>query len=269
MIKGWYINLEQRSQRRLEMEQQLDALGLSADYQRVAAIDGQTLSLSTENQLAPGEVGCWLSHYRVLQQADGDCHVHVLEDDAVLHPRFYAVLEHFLKQYSSEQWDILYTDIVVPHEVGNFKYLHNLMSQYRQDEQVRFLDINRVTYAAATSYLVNRHSLPRLLKLLDQGWNTNTPYDIRLRQLANQGQLKAWVCFPFFSTLADSSDESNIKSGSLAWRPFDLYRRSFYVDAHLEELLIRFEESPLHDDFHVRIYMRLLETIIDPDFKTF
>lgn len=269
MIKGWYINLERRSQRRLEMEQQLDALGLSADYQRFAAIDGKSLSLPTETHLSAGEVGCWLSHFRVLQQADGECHVHVLEDDAVLHPRVYAVLELFLQQHACEQWDILYTDMVVPHEVGNFKYLHNLMSLYRRDQQVRFLEINQVNYAAATSYLVNRDSLARLVQLLDQGWTGNTPYDLKLRKLANQGQLKAWVCFPFFSTLADSSDDSSIKAENLSWQPFDLFRRSFYVDAPLKDVLLRFAESSMHDDLHVQIYLRLLETIIDPEFKTF
>lgn len=253
------------------MERQLQQLGLNSRYQRQEGIVGLDKSVEIDSPLQPGELGCWLSHVLVLRRHTNKSHVHMLEDDAVLHPSLIPVFESFLAQHNPDQWDLLYTDVVVPHDVGNFKFLHQQYQAYQQHGQIQFLELHHVPYAAATSYFVNAASVAKVLDLLGEGHLETTPYDIKLRKLVNAGGLSAYVTFPFVTTLSDHSDDSGIKREDISWMAFNLYRRSFYVDADWLALLDRFTRlaGRAKPDKHTEIYFRLLETMISPGFREF
>jgi len=107
----FFINLARATERRQNMERQFSALGLEGE--RLEATDGQTLSAQdralvddqkrrriTPYPLSDNEIGCWLSHRRVLRAiADGSAAMAaVVEDDAALAPEFPRVLEAIERQ---------------------------------------------------------------------------------------------------------------------------------------------------------------------------
>lgn len=104
-MRIYYINLDRRPDRRSEMEQSLERLGLSAE--RVSAVTPAELSEAQRTLycdprkrfwMTDVELCCSLSHIKALEQFLGDDapHALILEDDAVLSatlPRFIEAFE--------------------------------------------------------------------------------------------------------------------------------------------------------------------------------
>lgn len=118
----YLINLDRSPQRLAEMQVRLDVLGI--DYIRIAATDGahltdeEFLHHTVENRyykpIRRGEVGCYLSHLKVLQAfMDSDaCYALVLEDDCLFDPDFVPTLQAALALRDGScdpllQWDVL------------------------------------------------------------------------------------------------------------------------------------------------------------------
>lgn len=102
----YYINLERRTDRRKEMEAELQKLGIT-DAKRFNAIERQ-----------PGIVGCGYSHLAVLKEAKarGLPSVLILEDDfeSVVPPEvFWDTLRRFSE--SGEPYDVLMLAYYAPH----------------------------------------------------------------------------------------------------------------------------------------------------------
>jgi len=101
-----FINLARAADRRRNMERQFSALGMA--FERLEAVDGQTLTPAdramvddnkrrriTSYPLSENEIGCWLSHRRVVESvaAGSDPWAAVVEDDAELAADFTRVLD--------------------------------------------------------------------------------------------------------------------------------------------------------------------------------
>ena len=101
------ISMANGLERRRNMDQQLEKLGLKAEF--VDAVDGRKLSaeelhqlydeetalLRTGRVLSPAEIGCSLSHrkvYKLIMDRKLDRAI-ILEDDAILNQRFPAILK--------------------------------------------------------------------------------------------------------------------------------------------------------------------------------
>ena len=96
-MKLFVINLERAVERRRRMEEQFASLGLEATFHPAADIRDFTqetyamVDRETRQRLglwpqADTEIGCWLSHYRIMQEIaeNGPETVAVFEDDAGL-----------------------------------------------------------------------------------------------------------------------------------------------------------------------------------------
>ena len=64
---GFYINLDRSPQRRIGIVTQLEELQLLSQYSRFPAADGNVLNLK-ELSLRTGEIGCFTSHYLLLEK---------------------------------------------------------------------------------------------------------------------------------------------------------------------------------------------------------
>src|ERR1019366_1493546 len=123
---GRYINLDASTERRAAMEAQFAQVGLAGRYARFAAVDGRTLD-GTRSRLSPGELGCFMSHYRCLvESAVPDHHVHILEDDVVLAPQIAGLLGRIVED-ALPACDLLFTDVFVPLEMST---LYALFKEY-------------------------------------------------------------------------------------------------------------------------------------------
>jgi len=115
----WVINLRRSTDRRAHITTQLDGLGLR--YEFVEAVDGRDLSPEElaeryrrresfavlGRELAPGEVGCSLSHLKLYRKLldEGLEEVVVLEDDAVVSPAFLDVVHH--RDALPDDWEVV------------------------------------------------------------------------------------------------------------------------------------------------------------------
>jgi len=271
MYQGVYINLDRAVHRRQVVEGHLAQAGLLERYARFAAIDGSTITYGPDQVPGFAALGCTLSHLSVVKEhPDPDLHLHILEDDAVLHPEIPRVFACFTERRQPEEWDVFLTDLFLPPDVYLFKYLHSQYRKSLRDGSISFLDIGSWEFAGASSYFVNGRSKEKFLALMEHGFAAEAPYDLRIRTLARKGLLKVHACFPFFSTLAATSSDSTIAGSFEDVLPLTEYRRSFYVAADLEQIKenLAGDKAP-EPDLHKRIYLELMTALMDSGHSRF
>lgn len=136
-----YINLEKRTDRRVEMEKELQTLGLSGE--RFQAI-----------HRTPGILGCGLSHLEVLKRARDENWPNVLifEDDfqLIVDPAvFHQTLETFFTEI--KDWDVL-------------MLAYSLEKSKPYNETFGYI----TEATTASGYLVNQHFYPLLIPVLEE-----------------------------------------------------------------------------------------------------
>ncbi|XP_064539541.1 glycosyltransferase 25 family member [Drosophila montana] len=119
------INLQRRPERRRKMEQLFVELGLQVEH--FAAVDGKQLNAQLVQEMGisflpgyedpyhhrpmtMGEIGCFLSHYRIWQQIVQRQlrQVLILEDDIRFEPYFTGSAQRVLQQASKFDYDLIY-----------------------------------------------------------------------------------------------------------------------------------------------------------------
>ena len=86
MYQGFYINLDRDDGRRNLLEQHLEKVGLASRYIRFPAIDANTITYGPDAVPGWAALGCTLSHLSVIKnQINKEMHLHIIEDDAILH----------------------------------------------------------------------------------------------------------------------------------------------------------------------------------------
>ncbi|UFS72788.1 glycosyltransferase family 25 protein [Geomonas sp. RF6] len=263
--------MDRAVERRKLLEQHLQDAGLSQRYARFPAIDGTAITYGPDAVAGSPVLGCTLSHLSIVKdQLDSGKHLHIIEDDAILHRDIGRVLEHFATHEQAPEWDVLMTDLFLPPDLYLFKYLHEKYVESMKSGTVTFIDIQSWEFAGATSYFVNKDSKEKFLRMMEHGFSDHTPYDIRLRTLAKNGMLKVFTCFPFFSTLSESSSDSTIAGGFRHVLPLSEYRRSFYVAADLLGIRDKLRcTPPCPSDTHTEIYLNLIKALLDPQHQSF
>ena len=112
------ISLAREAERRARMAQELAGF----DFEFFDAVDGRTLDgaqyahrLDAEwfrimrgRELAPGEIGCFLSHYGLWERlvAAGTPCALILEDDARLEDGFAVIIDEAMKIAAEGMWSI-------------------------------------------------------------------------------------------------------------------------------------------------------------------
>lgn len=139
----FYINLAKRTDRRAELENELNAYGVS-NYERFPAIEH-----------ASGTVGCGYSHLAVLELAKerGYKNVLILEDDFT----FALSCAHFQRQITA------FFEYEMPYDVLMISYMKHSITK---KQKTKFPGISRLLEARnASGYLVNSHYYQKLIDL--------------------------------------------------------------------------------------------------------
>jgi GR25 family glycosyltransferase involved in LPS biosynthesis len=215
---GRYINMDASTDRRAAMEAQFERIGLADRYARFAGADGRALD-GSRSRLSPGELGCFMSHYRCLVESDVEGHhIHIVEDDVVLAPQAASLLELAIGD-ATPTCDLLFTDIFVP---LNTTVLFELMKEYRatgllgqrltapetrMPAYVMYPNLAPMPFGGATSYIVNRDARAKVIALLEEeiARGPNHPIDMVYRILVNEGRLGARCTIPFLTSIEPSS----------------------------------------------------------------
>lgn len=242
---GFYINLDRSTSRRAETETQLARYGLSGLYQRFPAIEGNARSFPNPVKLGEGELGCFTSHYAVLEQNLGNRqHLHIVEDDVVFSRYMAEVLRAVIAEGNLDHYDILYTDLFIP--TSNILY-RELKKAYngnvaRDDRggvtnaSFNVMDMKGQKFGGTTSFLVGQKSIGRLRDLYEGELKKGAmlPIDLFICKKAEEGAIKVGCVFPFVTSIKiESGTTIRGAEAELSRLAANLARRSFFIEADL------------------------------------
>jgi GR25 family glycosyltransferase involved in LPS biosynthesis len=275
---GFYINLDRSIERRSHMEVQLARFQVQDIYRRFAAADGNVLGLPN-SRLTIGEIGCFISHYMVLRQNIG-CrnHIHVIEDDTVISDVMRFAINQFTSSDSLETYDMIFTNTgLLAKDIVDCKRRFEETKIIRDSSgQVVSCNLGSIEFRSCmSSYIVNFHSLPKILGLYEGHLHKRAelPVDLFIRTMVQQRKLRAMCLFPFITTVSPGI-ESTIdgRSGNIESRlSFDIVRRSFFINRDLKELMSETERLIPYDqeDIFAGVLSRNLHFIMGAEHDQF
>ena len=285
---GVYINLDRSVARRSAMDAQIAAFGLTDRYSRFAAVDGSSLPPSRSG-LRQGELGAFFSHMRALEAARSprDGAIHIMEDDALLSGHVRPVIEDAISAGLFQRFDILFTDILAPPQLGMLKALKSAFDRVEISgrpvlrlSDLQVLDLAGQNFSCLTSYVVGVNAIDRMLALYAEEAKNgpSKPVDLFVRDCVGMGKLRAAFLFPFVTSLRlEEIAGSTIGGSTLAANPSvivlavlrylffvnrDLAKAKAFLDAATKEN--RRPKNPHHD-----MIVQALEFVMSADFQEF
>jgi len=284
---GFYINLDASTLRRARLEEQLAAVDLESRYSRFAAADGTALQ-HPSSTIAAGELGCFVSHARLLRAcANLGTHVHILEDDVILSPELGPAIDELIAGGAFAHVDLLYTDVFVPidcDELAEYEQLLHAASQVDQSangessRSMRFVDLRGRVWAATSSYIVADRCVARLASLLESELMAGPrgPIDLIMRELVNSGALRAACIVPFLTSVDlvcdfDSTTREGISAKIRSRVASNIVRQMFFVRPDWETITkIMHQYFPPEPKFLRReVINRMLDFRVFGDFQRF
>jgi GR25 family glycosyltransferase involved in LPS biosynthesis len=231
-----YINLASRTDRREALERNFEAVKAPGwrlhRFEAVTAKD--VVDAGAPGVLSPQEKGCFLSHRGLIRSIASDGPVMIAEDDVLFGRGTCRGIDAALGAVGEDQWDIVFTDVFVG-AVATWPELIKLRRAFDRTKAFQLLDAVQLQFAGSTGYILNARSRPLLAALLEDPGPIDLPYDIYLRQLIHRFQLKAYVTFPFVTSISDLASQSSIQpdqAGSLDGVA-NLFRRMVWMERDL------------------------------------
>ncbi len=242
---GFYINLDRSPQRRIGIVTQLEELQLLSQYSRFPAADGNVLNLK-ESSLRTGEIGCFTSHYLLLEKnLTQTHHLHVIEDDVILSRDTNPTLKMLLDSESFDNFDILFTDTLLPFDslaIREYKTLfdnsveRNESGKITSIKKYTVIDLRQCFFACTSSFVIHRNSIVKLYQLLQQEikMGPRYPIDLFIRDKVYAGEIRAGCIFPFITSIRlEHMFDSTIHEpheGNLSGLAMMLLRHSFFIE---------------------------------------
>lgn len=239
---GYYINLDRSLERRTHIESELARHGRGQVYERFSAADGNAYKLPNQ-RLAPGEMGCFLSHLFLLQQKlTAGVHLHIVEDDVILSPFTVPAIAAAIRSGLIDRFDVVFTDSFVqptPLDYPEHKRLFDSNIERDARGVVARVHPTIVNYQAGTaSYIVNRASIAKLADVLVRSLASGAaiPLDLAIRKAAKERTLRVGCLFPFVSSVRIEETVNNTIGGrsgdDLSRLLPQIGRHSFFVDCN-------------------------------------
>jgi GR25 family glycosyltransferase involved in LPS biosynthesis len=210
-----YINLKEAHERRDVLERHVEALpARDWQVQRFEAIHSSVQACQQlTGRIAPAEKACLLSHRSLLTEmlkAGVREPFMVWEDDVEVGACAHQAVMSFVSRTDPAQWDVLFTDLIVPDLLSMLQLLVR-GRPLRTRKEVEILELSRMSFAGASAYLVNPLSLAKVTGLLHASTSLDEPYDLLLRRLIHEGKIKGNALFPFVTTVSEGSLASQIQ----------------------------------------------------------
>jgi GR25 family glycosyltransferase involved in LPS biosynthesis len=233
-----YINLDEQAARRQSLESNFHQVCPDWHINRVPAVSATQIECEgIPGKLRNNEKACFLSHVKALEFAlTLPDHVLIAEDDILFGETSAALIERAIATLSAD-WDIVFTDVCIT-GVHAMIELFQLRRMLTAQNGFRLVNLKGVSFAAATSYVVNTKSKLKIRDLLLTHRPLDTPLDLFIRQLVNEESLNACVLFPFATSLSDHADASQVQVGDgrltdLVWNSF---RRAMWIQRDLDRV---------------------------------
>jgi GR25 family glycosyltransferase involved in LPS biosynthesis len=283
---GFYINLDRSPQRKKEIVAQLEQLALLPQYSHFAAADGNVLNLEGCS-IHSGEIGCFISHYLVLEKnLNQTNHLHVIEDDVILSRATKPTVQMLLNSNVLDNFDIIFTDTCLPFDPLKLREYKTLFdSSARKDDSGRLIAVNKFqiidlkeSYLGATSsFLVHKNAISKLYYILQQEMKSglHKPLDIFIRDKIREGLIRAACIFPFITSIRldhlVTTTMGERSEHDLSLLAFSLIRHSFFIDcdwAKCNQLLVDYF-IPKKLDMHQTLLSCVYNFVLSDQFKLF
>jgi GR25 family glycosyltransferase involved in LPS biosynthesis len=265
MYEGYYINLDRSPERRALMEAQIDVHGAASRYRRFPAVDGASEGLAAPG-LTSGELGCLISHFRLLDShRDGASHLHVVEDDVVFASCTLRSVDRIIQSGLLDEYDILFTETAVemdPYWCREARGLYKALIHRGETGAASGVEFRLVPYLGGmTSYLINRRSVRLVRDILSEELERGArhPVDILIRDAAAKGKLRVKSLFPFITTFLPGQIYSTVRQDDSLRKSrlaMELLRYSFFVESDMNaalDLAARQLTNP-DEDLHERLH---------------
>jgi hypothetical protein len=231
-VRAVYINLDAAAERRELLEASFRAANRGHDVlERFPALGPADVAEIAGSQI-PAHKACFASHRAVLARYDDPAEdLLVLEDDAVLGPHTFRVLEALS---AVSDWDVIFANV----GAGSLEMMMELMrtrQAMKTQDMVAFVDLAAHPFFGTVGYLVRGRAKAKVLAALSPPQIDNQ-VDIHFRKVVEQGTLTAAVCCPFMVSISPAADESQINSGGVLADVANLFRRLMYVGVELDEV---------------------------------
>jgi GR25 family glycosyltransferase involved in LPS biosynthesis len=207
----YYINMNDAHDRRQNFESNFKNLNLSIT--RVEAINGD----GHHGTLTNGEVGCFLSHAKIVDCCDHNSNVFIFEDDAIVTPNFSLLYPELL---SNNSVDIIFLNGgASPFNTEKLIQLFQLKNSLTDIYSNSFHDFKLYNamdlYTHGTSaYMLTPSGIFKLKHLYNQEISSgrfNTPIDLFLRKRIFDKSITGAVIFPFLTGI-DFHSQTQIAS---------------------------------------------------------
>lgn len=272
--QGAYINLDRSTERRAHMEAELQRFGLLERYLRLPGVDGNPDQIASPLKNA-GEIGCFLSHVKALQQAKAGTHLHIIEDDTLFAACTAPTLDWAVNAGILDGFDLMYTDVAMPLSNESYRQFKNMFDACVTRDaagninaaQFQAIDLGDIDFMTTSSYMVNHRSFGKLMDLYqaEVAAGLRLPIDMFFRNYAKIGGLKVGCLFPFItSARVDDTITSTVRQNPDSTRKFtaaNIGRYTFFIGCdwvECERLMQRHIAPPPAGDRHLDTLSRLL-----------
>ena len=283
---GFYINLDRSPQRKEEIVTQLEQLQLLSQYSRFPAADGNVLNLE-KSFLSAGAIGCFTSHYLLLENNFTQTHhLHVIEDHVILSRATNSTLQMLLNSELLNNFDIIFTDISLPFDISAIREYKTLFdSSVEKDGSGRIISVKKYSvmdlkdrfFASTSSFLIHKNSIAKLYHLLHQEMKLGPrrPIDLFIRAKVYEGEIRAACIFPFITSIrldhifnSTISDRYECRLSVLAML---LMRHSFFIEcdwAKCNQLIVDLF-TPIKQDMHQTLLSYVFNFVLSDRYKVF
>jgi GR25 family glycosyltransferase involved in LPS biosynthesis len=266
----FFINLADQAERREYVESTFQAHNaLGWRLHRIAAVTAQAVKdRGVPGPIRDAEKGCFLSHIDAITESKKfDGHAFIAEDDIQFGKQSFQAIEAILETVPDDAWDIVYTDILFP---DLHTMIDGFLQRRRDGSKQTLINLREARFAGSTAYIVNRNAKDRVLNLISQGDPIDRPYDLYLQRLIRNDLLRAFLVFPFATTVSALGEDSQIQtsdnqSAEFIWSSF---RRLMWAERDIGAAGQAADRifAAVKDD-ETEAFSRMLAGMLAPGFK--
>ena len=240
-----YINLDGQAERRAFLESNFAAHNSAGwPLARISAVGSEEVrQLGLPGRLRDPEKGALLSHRKALTQVlPGAGHALILEDDVLFGPDSCERIQSAAGTLDDAAWDMIFTDVSVV-EPDAMARLFSLRRQLMRAKKEMLLPLRDIPFCGSSAYLVHQRFKPRLQELLLRQASLDWPIDLHLRRLIHEGEIRAFVTFPFVTSLSRFADQSQsqLQDGAVTDTVWNAFRRFIWLHRDIDAALAPLE----------------------------
>ncbi len=246
------ISLKKRNDRRDWINSHLPMFNIKYEFFD-AITDNNEYNINFPKEYNKGQIGCFLSHYKLLKTHNSNKILGIFEDDVELCDDFLDRFKYIEDNFNLD-WDIFF--------LSSYYHLNDHKDRWNKSGDFELTDtkyIHRVYGAFTThSYLVNPKSINKILKLIDE--NINDTYAIDHVYCAKiESKLNCYSFTPgmanqrvSYSDVDGASKDPNVFKSIIGEHYYANNLKDFDYDKYFESYILERDSKKIKQDIVVK-----------------